>query len=135
MVLNEKETEMEDKLSASISHLQKLGPDFPVAFQVVIVLFLRGSSLTSSSKIFTSVDVELPRTQVTDRLLAKQSEVCSKLLRFIDTTDHYLPDRLYGLLPENLYEARAVLLGRMGRHDHALELYVYKLRDYAKAEE
>jgi hypothetical protein len=59
---------------------------------------------------------------------------------------------LYGLLPESkfkntarrnvdantfvdLYEARAVLLGRMGRHDHALELYVYKLRDYAKAEE
>jgi hypothetical protein len=30
---------------------------------------------------------------------------------------------------------RAVLLGRMGRHEHALELYIYKLKNYAKAEE
>jgi tetratricopeptide (TPR) repeat protein len=66
---------------------------------------------------------------------AKELEVYSKLLRFIDTTDHYRPDRLYGLLSESLYEARAVLLGRMGRHEHALELYVYKLKNYAKAEE
>ncbi|KAG2060873.1 hypothetical protein BDR06DRAFT_947416 [Suillus hirtellus] len=132
-------------------------------------------------EIFTSDDVELPRTQVTDylenidpsistryieylidekgeesaafhdRLVelylnmtlsarkrgdeANELEVYSKLLRFIDTTDHYRPDRLYGSLPENLYEARAVLLGRMGRHEHALELYVYKLKNYAKAEE
>lgn len=35
----------------------------------------------------------------------------------------------------DLYEARAVLLGRMGRHEHTLELYVYKLKNYAKAEE
>ena len=35
----------------------------------------------------------------------------------------------------DLFEARAILLGRLGRHDQALELYVYKLEDYAKAEE
>lgn len=28
-----------------------------------------------------------------------------------------------------------MLLGRLGRHDQALELYVYRLQDYAKAEE
>lgn len=75
----------------------------------------------------------------------------AKLLKFIDATEHYRPDRLYGLLSEggrtslffcathhstlDLYEARAILLGRMGRHEHALELYVYKLGDFAKAEE
>ena len=37
-------------------------------------------------------------------------------------------------LPD-LYEARAILLGRMGRHEHALELYAYKLGDFKKAEE
>ncbi|KAG2090818.1 hypothetical protein BD769DRAFT_1781645 [Suillus cothurnatus] len=41
----------------------------------------------------------------------------------------------YGLLSESLFEVRAVLLGRMGRHEHALELYIYKLKNYAKAEE
>jgi hypothetical protein len=35
----------------------------------------------------------------------------------------------------DLYEARAILLGRLGRHDSALELYVYRLQDYPKAEE
>ncbi|KIJ07903.1 hypothetical protein PAXINDRAFT_164538 [Paxillus involutus ATCC 200175] len=65
----------------------------------------------------------------------KRGEVYAKLLRFIDTTEHYRPARLYGLLSEDLYEARAILLGRMNRHEHALELYVYKLGDFAKAEE
>lgn len=81
-----------------------------------------------------------------------RAEVYAKLLKFIDTTEHYRPDRLYGLLSEgrlpflraflqrnhailDLYEARAILLGRMGRHEHALELYVYKLGDFSKAEE
>lgn len=35
----------------------------------------------------------------------------------------------------DLSEARAILLGRLGRHDQALELYVHRLRDYLKAEE
>jgi hypothetical protein len=34
----------------------------------------------------------------------------------------------------DLFEARAILLGKLGRHDSALELYVYRLRDYHKAE-
>ena len=39
--------------------------------------------------------------------------------------DHY-PD---------LFEAKAILLGRLGRHDSALEVYAYRLRDFQKAEE
>lgn len=35
----------------------------------------------------------------------------------------------------DLHEARAVLLGRLGRHDQALEAYVYRLQDFKKAEE
>ncbi|KAF5392213.1 hypothetical protein D9757_001433 [Collybiopsis confluens] len=59
-----------------------------------------------------------------------------KLLQFISTTTHYRVDRLYGLLSsEDLYEARAILLGKLGRHDQALELYVYRLHNYLKAEE
>ena len=34
-----------------------------------------------------------------------------------------------------LFEVKAVLLGRMGRHDNALEIYVYRLHDFLKAEE
>jgi len=60
----------------------------------------------------------------------------SKFLTFIETTDIYRVDRLFGLLPvDDMFEARAVLLGRLGRHEAALETYIYRLRDYIKAEE
>lgn len=65
----------------------------------------------------------------------KRGKLYAKLLHFIDTTSHYQPARLYGRLSEDLYEARAILLGRMGRHEHALELYAYKLGNFQKAEE
>ncbi|KAE9401526.1 hypothetical protein BT96DRAFT_956547 [Gymnopus androsaceus JB14] len=66
----------------------------------------------------------------------KDDESYDKLLEFITTTNHYRVDHLYGILSsQDLYEARAILLGKSGRHDQALELYVYRLQDYLKAEE
>ncbi|TCD70216.1 Vacuolar morphoproteinsis protein 6 [Steccherinum ochraceum] len=66
----------------------------------------------------------------------KRRAVYTKLLEYIDTTQFYRPDRLFGLLPsDDLYEAKAILLGRLGRHDNALEVYVYKLQNFLKAEE
>ncbi|KAF9647158.1 hypothetical protein BDM02DRAFT_3170498 [Thelephora ganbajun] len=67
---------------------------------------------------------------------ASRSEAYTKLLTFIDTTETYQTDRLFGVLPsEGFFEAKAILLGRMGRHENALEIYVYRLHDYLKAEE
>lgn len=88
--------------------------------------------------------------------LVIRQKMYSKLLHFIDTTGHYHTDRLYALLPSEgwyiihsadqgnantnvqcseFFEAKAVLLGRLGRHDNALEIYVYRLQDFVKAEE
>jgi len=65
-----------------------------------------------------------------------QKEFYEKLLSFINLDEFFSIDRLYGLLSStDLYEARAILLGRLGRHDQALETYVYRLQNYAKAEE
>ena len=38
-------------------------------------------------------------------------------------------------LDPDLYEARAIVLGKMGEHHQALKIYVYQLKDHAKAEE
>lgn len=47
-------------------------------------------------------------------------------------------DAIFGLLtvldPE-FFEARAIVFSKMGQHKQALEIYVFKLEDYAKAEE
>ena len=34
-----------------------------------------------------------------------------------------------------LFEARAILLGRLGKHEAALDIYVHRLHDYNEAEE
>ncbi|KAG6849265.1 hypothetical protein H0H93_009921 [Arthromyces matolae] len=70
-------------------------------------------------------------------ILETHHEIYSKLLQFIRSNDIYSVDRLYGTLSstEDLYEARALLLGRLGRHHQALEIYVYQMQDYLKAEE
>ncbi|KAL5525933.1 hypothetical protein ACEPAG_7271 [Sanghuangporus baumii] len=63
-------------------------------------------------------------------------ETYDKFLRFIQSSEVYRVDRLFALLPsEDVFEARAILLGRLGRHVNALEIYVYRLADYKKAEE
>ena len=97
---------------------------------------------------------ELTLTNSLRLVAASRSEAYAKLLDFIDTTGIYQTDRLFGLIPSEGYqdlfgdsawadyfwlpgffEAKAILLGRMGRHENALELYVYRLHDYLKAEE
>lgn len=35
----------------------------------------------------------------------------------------------------DLFEARAILLGRLGNHENALQIYVHRLQDYQSAEE
>jgi len=58
------------------------------------------------------------------------------LLYFLNSSNFYQTDRLYGALPSNgMFEARAILLGRLGRHESALDIYVHQLADYVKAEE
>ncbi|EGN98719.1 hypothetical protein SERLA73DRAFT_168336 [Serpula lacrymans var. lacrymans S7.3] len=179
--LNENEPDIRDRLQPSISYLQKLGPEhLEQIFESSRWVF--GQDRDMAFEIFTSEDVELPRSPVADYLERIDPQLCArfleylidekgeesqvfhdrlvelylsmtltaqkrkdkkirsiiyaKLLEFINTTHHFSIDRLYGLLSsEDLFEARAILLGRMGKHQHALELYVYKLQDYSKAEE
>ncbi|KAK2460159.1 hypothetical protein APHAL10511_007838 [Amanita phalloides] len=65
-----------------------------------------------------------------------RQESYKKLLAFIDSNRYFSVSKLFALVSStDLYEARAVLLGRLGRHDQALELYVYRLHDFGKAEE
>lgn len=61
----------------------------------------------------------------------------AKLLRFLDTSTFYTPQKMIStfLAIDGLFEERAILLGRIGRHDQALSIYAYRLDDPAKAEE
>lgn len=39
------------------------------------------------------------------------------------------------VLDPELFEARAIVFSKMGQHRQALEIYVFNIEDYAKAEE
>ncbi|KAH9865219.1 hypothetical protein IAQ61_009166 [Plenodomus lingam] len=52
--------------------------------------------------------------------------------------DLFLERRVFQQLPGNdpdYYEARAIVLSKMGQHKQALAIYVFQLQDYQKAEE
>ncbi|WWD16424.1 hypothetical protein CI109_100850 [Kwoniella shandongensis] len=64
-----------------------------------------------------------------------RQEAYDTLLTFLSTSTQYRPYRIVTRLTgDELPEARAILLGRMGKHEEALRIYVYKLEDYIAAE-
>uniref|UniRef100_A0AAR2KF02 CNH domain-containing protein n=1 Tax=Pygocentrus nattereri TaxID=42514 RepID=A0AAR2KF02_PYGNA len=63
-------------------------------------------------------------------------EFRNKLLCFLDISTYYEPERLISDFPfDGLLEERALLLGRMGKHEQALFIYVHILKNTHMAEE
>ncbi|TRZ04357.1 hypothetical protein DNTS_015169 [Danionella cerebrum] len=63
-------------------------------------------------------------------------EFRNKLLSFLEDSRSYEPERLISDFPfDGLLEERALLLGRMGKHEQALFIYVHILCDTTMAEE
>ncbi|XP_005158975.1 vam6/Vps39-like protein isoform X2 [Danio rerio] len=63
-------------------------------------------------------------------------EFRNKLLSFLEVSSSYEPEILISDFPfDGLLEERALLLGRMGKHEQALFIYVHILKDTRMAEE
>lgn len=59
-----------------------------------------------------------------------------KLIGFLQRSWHYIPERLLTRFPTNsFFEERAILLGRLGRHEQALDIYIHTLKSIKLAEE
>lgn len=106
--------------TAFLEHIiDTMGEGDPELHEKLIFLYLRQASKLQREG----------RTQ--DR-----TEILTRLLEFLDASHQYRAERILGRLPsDDMYEARALLLGRMGQHEGALHIYVHKLQDHAKAEE
>ncbi|CAK7219371.1 Vacuolar morphoproteinsis protein 6 [Sporothrix bragantina] len=62
----------------------------------------------------------------------------ARLVAFLKDSRQYSLSRAFGLIPRDdpaFYEAQATVLSNMGQHKQALEIYVFKMKDYDKAEE
>lgn len=96
-----------------IHHLHEDGPEF---HERLIELYLD--------------EVERVRPEDADQ------SAYSRLTDFMETSTQYRADRLLGRIPDDkMFEVRAILLGRLGQHDGALHIYVYRLGNHAQAEE
>lgn len=58
----------------------------------------------------------------------------AKLYKMLEESNDYSPDRLLEEFPTNiLLEERALILGRLKKHDNVLSIYIHVLGDVAKA--
>lgn len=62
-------------------------------------------------------------------------KVRADLARFLESSNHYMAENFpTHLLCDGLFEEAAVVMGKLGRHDEALEIYIRVLGDPSKAE-
>ncbi|CAL1543565.1 unnamed protein product [Lymnaea stagnalis] len=62
------------------------------------------------------------------------AEYKKKLLKFLQKSQYYIPERLLTRFPiDDFHEERAILLGRLGRHEQALHIYIHMLNNLNKA--
>ncbi|ORY18749.1 vacuolar sorting protein 39 domain 1-domain-containing protein [Clohesyomyces aquaticus] len=62
----------------------------------------------------------------------------ARLQSFLKSSSHYNKVRVLKQLPPDdpdYYESRAIVLSKLGSHKQALQIYVFQLKDYQKAEE
>ncbi|KAK8093384.1 hypothetical protein PG997_000069 [Apiospora hydei] len=68
----------------------------------------------------------------------EKAPMMERLINFLRESRQYSLSRAYSIIPRDdsaFYEAQAVILSNMGSHKQALDIYVFRMQDYAKAEE
>ncbi|KAI1104833.1 SPX-domain-containing protein [Jackrogersella minutella] len=66
------------------------------------------------------------------------NEKLNSLVVFLQGSQQYSLSRALSIIPRDdpaFYEARAIVFSNMGSHKQALEIYVFNMQDYTKAEE
>ncbi|KAI1134282.1 SPX-domain-containing protein [Hypoxylon sp. FL0543] len=66
------------------------------------------------------------------------NEKLNSLVTFLKGSQQYSLSRALSIIPRDdpaFYEARAIVFSNMGSHKQALEIYVFNMQDYTKAEE
>ncbi|KAF2089907.1 hypothetical protein K490DRAFT_36305 [Saccharata proteae CBS 121410] len=87
------------------------------------------------------IDFYLERLKSTDEGAFKspddRAQWRERLQNFLKSSSHYNKARAFQQLPADepdFYESRAIVLSKMGQHKQALQIYVFQLEDYDKAE-
>ena len=136
-----------------LDFLQKVDLDLAVKYLEHAINELHDDTAEFHDQLVGAYMRELKERQ--DRDSVSWKDLMSRLLEFLRTSTKYSLRKAFGMIPRNgtylllslalaqantetdpsFYEGQAVVLSNMGSHKQALEIYVFKLQDYDKAEE
>ncbi|RMJ23153.1 Vacuolar morphogenesis protein AvaB [Aspergillus sp. HF37] len=103
-----------------IGELNDMTPDL---HQMLLYLYLERLQKHKSGELVFSEDSVEWRDRLLEMLRSSSQYSPAKMLDRLDRED------------SEYFEARAIVFSKMGQHRQALDIYVFKLGDYAKAEE
>ncbi|XP_063538558.1 vam6/Vps39-like protein [Cydia strobilella] len=91
-----------------------------------------------TNNLFHDALINMYREKITDKKANITEEELqhtkSKLLAFLEKSSHYTPERVILHFPsDSLFEERAIILEKLGRHEQALAIYVQILGDVDRA--
>ncbi|KAG8910095.1 Vacuolar morphogenesis protein 6, partial [Tulasnella sp. 408] len=146
--LSEDEDDPREKVDPTALYLQRLNVQYlPLIFNWTNwVLEL---SPERALKIFTSDEVDFPTKDVATYLAGRDLTLCARYVEYLMEEKHEESALFHNWLAEiyldltteainhndtSFFEARAILLGRLGKHEAALDIYVNRLNDYSAAE-
>lgn len=132
-----------------LSHLESFAPRLIVPYLEHIIFDWKESQPDFHNKLINHYKdqilpllreylVSLPEGEPNKKAgkeIGELGDLRTKLLFFLETSSNYQPYKLLRFFPQDsLFEERALLLGRAGRHDEAIAIYVYILKDIKMAE-
>ncbi|KAF1804913.1 CNH domain-containing protein [Mucor lusitanicus] len=131
--LTEVETFPREKV---LHHLESISSDLAIQYLEYIIEELHDESTEFHNRL---VIAYLDKINSDKHGVDKENtnaSVRSRLISFLTDSSCYKAEKILSRLPiDDLFEERAILLSRIGQHDQALDIYVYKLENYVMAEE
>ncbi|KAI7894427.1 CNH domain-containing protein [Mucor mucedo] len=116
-----------------LQHLESISSDLAIQYLEYIIEELHDESPEFHNRLVIAYLDKINADKKDDE---KKNRVRSRLISFLTDSSHYKAEKILSRLPiDDLFEERAILLSRIGQHDQALDIYVYKLKNYVMAEE
>ncbi|TGZ32275.1 Vam6/Vps39-like protein [Temnothorax longispinosus] len=105
-----------------LEHVVHVWEDTNPLFHNVLIHQYKEKCLASMSANATPAEKEISQ------------HVRQKLQQFLEKSAHYTPETILVHFPfDSLFEERAIILGRLGRHQQAISIYVSLLNDIPRA--
>ncbi|KAI8584642.1 hypothetical protein K450DRAFT_217259 [Umbelopsis ramanniana AG] len=119
-----------------LEHLEKISSDLAIEYLEYIIHELGDTTPEFHNKLILAY---LQKLKAMPRNTTEQQAYGEERVRlqvFMTTSITYKAEKILSRLPyDDLYEEKAILLSRIGQHDQALNIYVYKLKNYRMAED